>query len=246
MSGGGPEGRFTIIVDGEEIEASPGQTVLEACDAAGVYIPRLCHHPDLEPAGHCRVCTCKVSGGFASTCNLPVAEGMVVETDSPQLQEDRRRIIEMLVVEGNHFCPACEKSGACELQALAYRLGMEAPRLPHLWPQRELDATHPDVFIDHNRCILCSRCVRASRTLDGKSVFAFEGRGLRLRLTVDSTEGLGGTALEAADRAAQVCPVGAILLKRTGYRVPYGERRFDTAPIGSEVDARRRRGHGKG
>jgi len=231
---------LTFTVDGVEVEATPGQTIIQACDAARVYIPRLCYHPDLEPAGHCRVCTCRINGRPGSSCTMPVAHGMVVESNTPQLNEDRRVLIEMLFVEGNHFCPSCEKSGDCELQALGYRLGMMGPRLPYQWPQRELDATHPDIFIDRNRCVLCSRCIRASRTADGKSVFGFEGRGIHVRLNVDGKH-LDETTLAAIDKAVHVCPVGCIVVKRNGYRIPYGDRTYDQAPIGSDIEARRRK-----
>jgi [NiFe] hydrogenase diaphorase moiety small subunit len=231
--------KLVFNVDRVEVEATEGQTIIEACDAAGIYIPRLCHHPDLPPASHCRVCTCKVDGRRATTCTMPVADGMVVENDTSELNGDRRVMIEMLFVEGNHFCPSCERSGDCELQALGYRLGMVAPQLPYLWPKRDVEATHPDIFIDRNRCILCSRCIRASRIADGKSVFGFEGRGIHMRLNVDTKGRLDDTALAAADKAAHVCPVGSIVIKRTGYLVPYGTRRYDQAPIGSDIEAKR-------
>ena len=230
--------RFTFTVDGIPVTAEPGQTVIEACDAAGIYIPRLCHHPDLPPAGHCRVCTSIIDGRPASACTMPAAKGMVVENDTPALLDERRTLIEMLFAEGNHFCQFCEASGDCELQALGYLFGMVAPPFPHLWPKRPVDASHPDIYIDHNRCILCSRCVRASRTVDGKSVFGFEGRGIEMHLAVTGGH-LDDSAIAAADKAVEVCPVGCIVLKRTGYRTPYGKRRFDTAPIGSDITARR-------
>lgn len=236
------DSRFTFMADGIEIEATEGQTIIQACDAAGIYIPRLCHHPDLEPAGHCRVCTCTIDGRRASACTTPAAPGMVVESNTKELNDDRRTLIEMLFVEGNHFCPSCEKSGDCELQALGYRLGMAAVApLPYLWPQRELDATHPDIFLDRNRCVLCSRCIRASRTVDGKSVFGLEGRGIHMRLNIDAGR-LDETTLAAADKAAQVCPVGCIVIKRTGFRTRYGERTYDETPIGSAIEAKR---HGR-
>ncbi|MBV8094916.1 MAG: (2Fe-2S)-binding protein [Acetobacteraceae bacterium] len=230
------DARISLTVDGTQIQALEGQSVIQACDAAGVYVPRLCYHPDLPPAGHCRVCSCRINGRINSACVTPVSQGMVVENDTPALNSDRRVIIEMLFVEGYHLCPTCEKSGDCELQALGYRLGMAAPTLPYLWPQRELDATHPEIVLDRNRCILCSRCIRASRYEDGKSVFGFEGRGIHMRLTVDGSA-LGDTAMAAADKAAHVCPVGCILIKRTGFRTPSGHHRFDKAPIGSDIEA---------
>jgi [NiFe] hydrogenase diaphorase moiety small subunit len=229
--------RFTV--DGVPVQATQGQSVIQACDAAGIYIPRLCHHKDLEPSGNCRVCTCTINGRNSSACVTPASHGMVVENNTRQLNDDRRSIIEMLFVEGNHPCPYCVASGNCELQALGYRLGMVAPTQPYQWPKRKIDATHPDIYLDHERCILCSRCIRASRMEDGKSVFGFRGRGIAMSLNVDAQGGLGDTQMAAIDKAARVCPVACIVIKRNSYRVPNGSRRFDKSPIGSDIEAKR-------
>lgn len=233
--------KLALTVDGVEIEAAPGQTILEACDGAGIYIPRLCYHPDLSPGGHCRVCTVKANGRNVGACHTPVLDGMVVESETPEMRSDRRTVIEMLFVSGNHVCPQCERSGDCELQALAYRLEIDAPQLPYLYPREEIDATHPDIAIDRNRCILCGRCVRASRMVDGKTIFGFEGRGLGMRIAVDSEAGLGGTNMELADKAAHVCPVGSIIIKRAAFTEPPGEREYDRKPIGAEIEEKRKR-----
>lgn len=232
-------GTISFTVDGTKVEAAEGQTILQACDAAGIYIPRLCYHPDLKPSGNCRVCTCKINGRNAATCLTPAVAGMVIENDTPLLTADRRTVIEMLFVEGNHPCPYCVASGDCELQALGYRLGMVAPTQPYQWPSRELDATHPDITLDRDRCIMCSRCIEASRMEDGKTVFGFAGRGIAMHLSVDASGGLGDTQMAAIDKAAHVCPVGCIVIKRDSYRVPNGERRYDKAPIGSDIEAKR-------
>jgi [NiFe] hydrogenase diaphorase moiety small subunit len=229
---------ITFTIDGKTITGRPGMTILEAADQGGVYIPRLCKGPDLKPRGACRVCTVMVNGRPQSACTQPVAEGAVVENDTPQLKELRRSLIEMLFVEGNHFCPFCEKSGNCELQALAYRLGILAPRYPYAFPQREMDASHPDLMIDRNRCVLCGRCVNASRDVDGKTVFEFVGRGTHKRIAVNAEAGLGSTNAEARDKAMEVCPVGCILKKRVGYAVPIGSRAYDHRPIGSEIEVK--------
>jgi [NiFe] hydrogenase diaphorase moiety small subunit len=232
---------FSFTIDGIVVQARPGQSVLQACDEAGIYIPRLCHHPDLAPSGACRVCTCRINGRNSAACVTPAAPGMVIENDTPLLTADRRAVIEMLFVEGNHPCPYCVASGDCELQALGYRLGMVAPVQPYQWPGRPIDATHPDIALDHDRCILCARCIEASRMQDGKSVFGFAGRGIAMRLNVDAAGGLGDTQMAAIDKAASVCPVACIVIKRGSYRIPNGERRFDKAPIGSDIEARRAR-----
>jgi [NiFe] hydrogenase diaphorase moiety small subunit len=231
--------KVTIIIDGEEIQADPNHTIIQAAADAGIYIPHLCYHEDLPPGGHCRVCTVLVNGKAMSSCTTPVARGMVIENDTDELTLRRRRIIEMLFVEGNHICPGCEKSGNCELQALAYRLGMLVPGYPYLFPQKELDGSHPDVYIDRDRCILCGRCVRASREIDGKYVFGFEGRGIGKRLAVDAPDTLSDTDLTGTDRAADYCPTGCMVVKRVGWKMPVGTRKYDKKPIGSETEAKR-------
>ncbi|HOI55794.1 MAG TPA: 2Fe-2S iron-sulfur cluster-binding protein [Phycisphaerae bacterium] len=227
---------ITFTIDGKEVSAQPGQTIMQAADAAGIYIPRLCAFEGLVPHGSCRVCTVMVNGRAQAACTQPVADGIVVENDTEKLLAIRRDIIEMLFVEGNHYCMFCEKSGNCELQALAYRFGIAAPKYPYLFPKREIDATHPDIFIDRNRCVLCGRCVRASRDVDGKGVFEFVGRGPQKRVAVNAEANLADTDLKTSDKAVEVCPVGAILRKRVGYAVPVGRRRYDHKPIGSDIE----------
>lgn len=228
--------KITFTVDGKEIQCAAGQTILKAAQAAGVYIPRLCAHQDLTPHGSCRVCTVLVNGRPQSSCTQPVAEGMVVESDSEKVRQVRTDIIEMLFVEGNHFCMFCEKSGNCELQALAYRFGITAPKYPYLFPERDVDATHPEILIDRNRCVLCGRCVRASREIDGKNVFQFVGRGSHKKVAVNAEANLADTDVSATDKAIEVCPVGAILRKRVGYMVPIGQRLYDHRPIGADIE----------
>jgi len=230
--------KVTFTIDDTEIQAEKGQTIMEAADAAGVYIPRLCAFKGLSPHGSCRVCTVLVNGRPQPACVQPVAEGIVVDASSEKITNMRKKIVEMLFVEGNHVCMFCEKSGNCELQAMAYRLGITAPTLPYLYPNREVDASHPDSLIDRNRCILCGRCVRASRDLDGKSVFGFVGRSIKKRIAVNATARLADTNLDIADKAVNVCPVGAILRKGVGYKVPVGERLYDKQPIGSDIEVK--------
>lgn len=230
---------ITFTIDGIEVRGQQGQTILQAADGVGIYIPRLCWAKDLVPGGHCRMCTVLVNGRPQSACTHPIGPRMTVQHDTEELRQWRKSLVEMLFVEGNHFCMFCEKSGNCELQAMGYRLGVTTPKYPFLFPQRSLDGSHADVFIDHNRCILCGRCVRASRDVDGKNVFQFVGRGQHTRVAVNSEANLAGTNMSAADAAAKLCPVGSILVKRVGYAVPIGRRLYDQKPIGSEIEARR-------
>lgn len=228
---------INLLVDGEPIRARAGTTILEAAEDAGIYIPRLCWMKGLSPFGSCRVCLVRVNGRAQSACTHPAAEGMVVENDTEELRRHRRNVLDMLFVEGNHFCMFCEKSGHCELQALAYRFGITAPKYPFLFPTKEVDATHPDVLLDRSRCVLCARCVRASKELDGKGALGFVGRSLGKRLAPSGPSGLGSTNLAAGDAALRSCPTGSLLLKRTGFGTPVGQRPYDTAPIGAEVEA---------
>jgi len=225
----------TISIDGREIPFADGQTIMDAALAAGVYIPHLCHNPEFKPHGSCKLCTVSVNGRKVASCTMPAGEGMVVANDTTELNRERQALVQMLFVEGNHICPACEKSGNCQLQAVAYQLDMMSPHYTHFYPPREVDASHPDVFLDRNRCILCELCVRASRDVDGKNVFGLSGRGIGCRLVVNADSGrLGDTGFAVSDKAARVCPTGAILIKRQGFKVPIGERIFDHRPI-SEV-----------
>ena len=223
-----------LTIDGVEIEARPGQTILEAADEAGIYIPRLCYLKGLVPFGSCRVCTVLVNGRPQAACTQPVSPGIVVENESDRVKQLRRDLIDMLFVEGNHFCMFCEKSGNCELQALGYRYRLTAPRFPYLWPGRAIDAGSPFHMLEHNRCIQCRRCVQGVTAKDGRKVFAAVERGGRVSIEIDGKLA-AKLSEEEARRAMDLCPVGAILKKRTGFAVPIGKRKYDHDPIGSEV-----------
>jgi [NiFe] hydrogenase diaphorase moiety small subunit len=226
----------TFMLDGREIGFAPGQTVLQAALAAGCYVPHLCYHPQFRPHGSCKLCTVKIDGHWATSCTRPARAGMVVESNTDEINQQRLLLVQMLFVEGNHFCPSCEKSGQCLLQAVAYDLGMVSTQLDHFFPDRPVDASHPELLLDFNRCILCELCVRVSWEVDGKQVFSIGGRGIGKRLIVNSESGrLADTNVAVTDKAVQVCPVGAILRKRVGFATPIGARRFDAEPISAQA-----------
>ena len=228
----------SFLLDAEEIPFTPGQTIMQAATAAGKYIPHLCWHPDFTAHGSCKLCTVKIGGRFATACTTRAAAGQEVENQSEELTQKRRTLLQMLFVEGNHFCPACEKSGNCTLQATAYEMGMLGPHFDHFYPDRAVDASHPEVWLDVNRCIMCELCVRASREVDGKNVFALAGRGTHSHLIVNSDSGkLADTDFAVTDRAADVCPVGVILHKRVGFATPIGQRDYDVRPISEATTA---------
>jgi [NiFe] hydrogenase diaphorase moiety small subunit len=228
--------RPTFLLDDEEVPFEPGQTVMQAALAAGRYIPHLCYHPEFRPHGSCKVCTAQIGGKPVTSCTRPAEPGLEVTSNTEELNDLRRTLVQMLFAEGNHFCPSCEKSGNCGLQALGYDLGVVTAGFRHLFPDRPVDASHPDLLLDLNRCILCELCVRASFHVDGKSVFALSGRGIDKHLLVNAVSGkLVDTDMAATDKAASVCPVGAILHKRVGFAVPLGQRRYDLSPISEQA-----------
>ena len=224
-----------MTIDGQVVEFELGQTVMDAAMSANIYIPHLCHNPNFKPQGSCRLCTVKVNGRTAASCVTPCEANSIVENHTEELKAKRKGIIELLFLEGNHFCPSCERSGDCQLQAQAYEYEMTSTDLPYQYPSRQLDASHPEVILDRDRCILCELCVRASRDIDGKNVFAIAGRGSQPLLVVNSNSGLlKDTKLSTDDCAMKVCPVGALLIKGKGFNRSIGERLYDNYPI-SEV-----------
>ena len=227
----------TFNIDEVPVPFKPGQTILEAAKAAGLFVPHLCHHPELHPHGGCKLCTVIVNGRTQAACTYKAVADAEVDVDTPELNSMRRSMVQLLFIEGNHFCPTCEKSGNCELQALAYEYEMMSPHFVEFFPNREIDASHPVVLLERNRCIMCERCVRASRDIDNKSVFGIAGRGGKATLIVNSPTGkLVDSNFAVTDRAATICPVGAIIVKRSAFTTPIGDRAYDRAPISAEAE----------
>ncbi len=226
--------KVTFTIDDKECTATAGSFIVDAARKNGIYIPTLCNYDGVKPAGSCRVCTVKVNKRHLTACTTPVAEGMEIELDTAELNDLRSAVIELLFTEGNHYCPACEKSGDCELQALAYRFQIMAPRFPFQFNERDIDASHPKIYHDHNRCILCKRCIRAVKDEDGKSIFTFNKRAKKVRIKLDDRLG-EALSDEQALKAMEVCPVGSILVKEIGFKTPIGKRKFDKEPIGNKI-----------
>jgi len=227
--------KIRFRIDGVVCESTKGQYIVDAARENGIYIPTLCNIEGVKPRGACRVCTVMVNGRPMTSCTTPVVDGMEIENDIPEIKEIRKAIIEVFFSEGNHFCPSCEKSGSCMLQALAYRFQVMAPRFPYEFPRKEIDASHPKIIKDQNRCILCKRCIKSIKDENGRSIFAYHGRGRHLEVRVDP-ELANKLTDELAQKAMDVCPVGSILVREKGYDTPIGERKYDTQPIGSEIE----------
>lgn len=224
--------RFTL--DGKTCLAEEGAQLVAAAREAGVYIPTLCNYPGIPPKGACRICTVLVNGIPQTACTTKVVEDMNVATSTPELEAFRKSVVEILFAEGNHLCPSCERSGNCELQALAYRYRVTVSSFPYLFPKRDVEAWHPKLVKDHNRCIQCKRCIRGIHNAEGHAIFAFGKRGDKVVINIDPVTSKNIDD-ELAQRAMDICPVGAILRKGKGFDMPIGRRTYDREPIGSEV-----------
>jgi [NiFe] hydrogenase diaphorase moiety small subunit len=224
----------TFTIDARTVSGKTTDTIVQAAREAGIYIPTLCHCPGVVSPGTCRVCTVKMNGRYVASCKTCVQAGAKVEVDTPELRELRKTLIEALFVAGNHFCPACEKSGNCELQALAYRLGILAPRFDFQFPRRAVEARPRKLMIDRNRCILCKRCVLSIKDEKGEHLFTLSNRGHAAMVMVD-LEKADALEDEMAQKAMDTCPVGAIIRKGRGFVEPVGTRRYDKAVIGSDI-----------
>jgi [NiFe] hydrogenase diaphorase moiety small subunit len=218
---------ITLSIDDQEVEAEDGELLIRVIRQAGIDVPSLCYYEHIDPPlGTCRVCTVLVNGCPTASCTTLAREGMSVVVHSAELQETRKAMIEMLFAEGNHFCPACEKSGDCDLQGIGYRLGVSVSRYPHLFVDRRVDYNPKRMVIEPNRCIRCRRCVEEVRTDRGYRVFAFVHRGTATEVAIDY-EQEATLSEEQAVRAMHLCPTGAILVRGRSLARPYGERKYD-------------------
>ena len=212
---------INLTIDGKNVEVQEGTTVLEAAEAAGVFIPTLCHHPQLTPYGGCRLCMVDVEGArtLQPSCTLPATEGMVVKTNTEKVLKARKFVLTLLFSERNHFCMYCPVSdGDCELQNRAYEEGMTHWDLQPNWQPFEVDASHPFIVLDNNRCILCRRCVRACGELVGNFTLGFEERGAKSLLVADYNVPLGESSCISCGTCVQICPTGAIIDRQSAYQ----------------------------
>ena len=211
----------TVTIDGKQIEVPEGTTVLRAAQSAGVDIPTLCDHPHLTPYGGCRLCLVEVEGArtLQPSCTLPVNNNMVVHTDTQKVKDARKFVLTLIFSERNHFCPYCQVSGGdCELQNAAYHEDMTHWQLQPNWQPYPMDASHPYIILENNRCILCRRCVRACGELVGNYTLGFEERGARSILVADTGVPLGESSCISCGTCVQVCPTGALIDRWSAYR----------------------------
>lgn len=206
----------TLEVDGRMVTALEGQAIFSAAWEGGIRIPRLCHIGGLSSPGACRLCLVEIEGRqkLSASCITPVSEGMVVRTDTPALRAHRRLIVELLFAERSHICSVCVMNGACELQDLAAHLGVDHIRLAPRYPRLPVDISHQRFGVDHNRCILCTRCVRVCDGVEGAHTWDVCGRGGNSTVITDLNEPWGQSeTCTGCGKCIQVCPTGALFLK---------------------------------
>jgi bidirectional [NiFe] hydrogenase diaphorase subunit len=206
----------TLQIDGQDVGAREDQTILEVAQENGIYIPTLCHVDGLTEVGACRVCLVEIKGSpkLLPACVTKVQEGMEVVVNSERLTNYRRVIVEMLFSERNHICSVCVTNGHCELQTLAQKLGISHITVPYRHPRLTVDASHQRYMLDHNRCILCTRCVRVCDEIEGAHTWDLDGRGVSSRVITDLKRPWGESeTCTACGKCVHVCPTGALFEK---------------------------------
>ena len=206
----------TLIIDEQEVSARAGQTILEVARENDIPIPTLCHLEGLSEVGACRMCLVEIKGSnkLLPACVATVQEGMEVSTNTERLQKHRRTILELLFAERNHVCSVCVSNGHCELQSMACELGVTHVRYPYNYPRLSVDTSHPRFVLDHNRCILCSRCVRVCDEIEGAHVWDIAARGINSMLVSDLDRPWGESEnCTSCGKCVQACPTGALVEK---------------------------------
>ena len=219
----------TLEIDGKMVTGVAGQTLFSVAWDSGILIPRLCHIGGISDVGACRLCLVEIEGQkkLQASCLTPVEEGMVVHTDTPKLRAHRRLIVELLLAERNHICSVCVMNGDCELQDQATELGIDHVRVRYQFPSLPVDLTHERFGLDHNRCILCTRCIRVCDEVEGAHTWDMMGRGTNSRIISDLGEPWGASdSCTSCGKCVQVCPTGALFTKGKAVGEMRKDRRF--------------------
>ncbi len=207
---------FTFKIDDRDVSAREGETILEVARENGIFIPTLCYMKGLTAIGACRLCMVEIAGRpkLFPSCVTRVEEGIQVITQSERLSKYRNTILELIFSERNHICSVCVSNGHCELQNLAQKLGITHIRVPYRFPNLDVDASHDRFIMDHNRCILCTRCIRVCDEIEGAHTWDIMGRGVEARIISDLSQPWGTSeTCTGCGKCVNVCPTGALVEK---------------------------------
>ncbi|MBB1125334.1 bidirectional hydrogenase complex protein HoxU [Thiospirillum jenense] len=219
----------TLNIDGQDLSAREDETIIEVCREHRIPIPSLCHLDGLTLWGGCRLCLVEMAGQerLFAACSTRVAEGMHILTNTERLRRYRRTIVELLFAERNHVCAVCVSNGHCELQALAQTCGVTHVTVPYRHQRYDVDSSHEMFRVDHNRCILCTRCVRVCDQIEGAHTWDVKGRGSDCQVITDLAQPWGeSSTCTSCGKCVQVCPTGALVEQGTSVGEMVKDRRF--------------------
>ena len=213
------EKKIPIRIDGKDVEATAGQTILECARDNGIFIPTLCHYTKTTNVGACRVCVVEVEGArsLAASCCMPVTPNMVVRTDTEAVRKAQKMIIELLWSSGDHNCLTCEQNGNCELQNLVYWLQIDKPRFDIKSPGYTRDDSNTMIARDMNKCILCGRCVRACNEIQVNEVLDFANRSYKAKVGPAFDQDYIDSTCVFCGECVQACPTGALTFKQAKF-----------------------------
>ncbi len=212
------EDQVILNINGEKVKAKEGETILEACERVGMYVPTLCHYSDLTNVGACRMCLVEIGENRLETaCTTPVQDGMEIQTNTEDLWDKRRSILELMFSAENHYCMYCEMEGNCELEWMFRRAGMDNVRFTNSYMEKEMDNSNDHIAMDKNRCILCGRCIRACQEVVANDTLDFGNRGKETKVIADNDVPLDDSSCISCGACVQVCPTGAIFDKHSAY-----------------------------
>ncbi len=230
--------KLSVVINDVKREVDPGITILDACRALEIPILTMCHLKGVMDVGACRLCLVEIEGvnRLLSACTTKVAANMVIRTDTERIRRYQRITTELFFAERNHVCAVCVANGQCELQQLGYQVGMDHIRYPHLFPQCEVDTSHPWYVMDHNRCIMCTRCVRVCQEVEGAHNWDVMNRGHQVRIISDFNTPWGESeTCTSCGKCLHACPTGAIWPKA----IVQGQLRKHPEMIGELMEKRK-------